>query len=99
MTRSSYRWDKTLQKIVEVGSDEDLKARAAAGPFVMPDIKEFVSPIDGSVISSRSTLRRHEVSYGVRQCGDLKPGDNVRAAKAEHAANLAAARGADFKWI
>lgn len=99
MTRSRYRYDKTLDKIVEIGSDEDRQARAAAGPYVIPDIKEFVSPIDGSVISSRSTLRRHETSYGVRQCGDLRPGENVARAKAEHAENLSAARGADFKWM
>ena len=37
---------------------------------VIPDINEFVSPIDGSVISSRSTLRYHEKKYQVRQCGN-----------------------------
>lgn len=99
MTRSRYRYDKTLGKVVEIGSDEDMAARAASGPFVMPDIKPFISPIDGTEISSRSHLRRHEVSYGVRQCGDFKPGEQVARVKAEHAANIAAARGGDFKWL
>lgn len=41
-------------------------------PMVMNDISEFQSPIDFSLISSRSALREHERKYGVRQCGDLK---------------------------
>lgn len=42
------------------------------GPTFVPDIKEFVSPIDGTVIGSRSALREHEKRHGVRQCGELK---------------------------
>ncbi len=41
-------------------------------PTVMPDIAEFVSPVDYSLISSRSQLRAHERRHGVRQCGELK---------------------------
>ncbi len=45
-----------------------------SGPFFMKDIAEFVSPIDYSVISSRSQLREHEQRHQVRQVGsDLKP--------------------------
>jgi hypothetical protein len=43
-----------------------------AAPLVMNDISEFQSPIDFSLISSRSALREHERKYGVRQCGELK---------------------------
>ena len=39
---------------------------------VLPDIAEFQSPIDGSLITSRSQLREHERKFGVRQCGELK---------------------------
>ena len=38
---------------------------------VMMDIDEFRSPIDGSMIGSRSQLRAHEQRHGVRQCGEL----------------------------
>ena len=37
---------------------------------VMGDIQEFVSPIDKSVISSRSQVREHERKHNVRQCGN-----------------------------
>lgn len=40
--------------------------------YFMPDIAEFVSPIDGKAIGSRSALRDHERKHGVRQCGELK---------------------------
>jgi hypothetical protein len=37
---------------------------------VMSDIEEFVSPVDKSVISSRSGLRNHERRHGIRQIGN-----------------------------
>jgi len=37
---------------------------------VMGDIQPFRSPIDGTVITSRSQLREHEQRHGVRQCGN-----------------------------
>jgi hypothetical protein len=47
---------------------------AAGGPMVLPDISEaggeFVSPIDGSLISSRSHLRAHNQRHGVDQIGN-----------------------------
>lgn len=51
------------------------KAKGPSGPFFMSDISSFVSPLDYSVISSRSTLREHERKHGVRQVGDMKPKD------------------------
>lgn len=47
-----------------------------SGPMFMQDISLFVSPIDGSLISSRSTLREHEKRYQVKQVGtDLRASD------------------------
>ena len=37
---------------------------------VMADIEEFVSPIDKTVIGSRSKLREYERQHGVRQIGN-----------------------------
>lgn len=37
---------------------------------VMSDIEPFQSPIDGTVITSRSQLREHEQRHGVRQVGN-----------------------------
>lgn len=50
---------------------EKSKAPPQSGVFhAMRDIAEFRSPIDGSVISSRSHLREHERQHGVRQIGN-----------------------------
>lgn len=38
---------------------------------VVPDIAEFRSPIDGSMIGSRPQLAEHEKRHGVKQCGEL----------------------------
>jgi hypothetical protein len=37
---------------------------------IVSDIEPFKSPIDGSLISSRSTLREHENKHNVRQIGN-----------------------------
>lgn len=44
----------------------------ANASFFLPDIKEFVSPINGETITSRPQLREHEKRHQVRQCGELK---------------------------
>lgn len=42
---------------------------------VLSDVEPFVSPIDRTVISSRSQIREHERVHGVRQVGnDFCPG-------------------------
>lgn len=43
---------------------------ASAVFHLMDDIRAFRSPIDGSVIASRSHLREHERRHGVRQSGN-----------------------------
>jgi len=41
--------------------------------YFVPDLKSFISPLDGREISSRSQLREHELKHNVRQVGnDLK---------------------------
>jgi hypothetical protein len=37
----------------------------------MPDIQPFVSPVDGSVISSRSAWREHDKRHGVTNASDF----------------------------
>ena len=49
---------------------------------VMSDIEEFVSPVDKSVIGSRSGLRNHERRHGIRQIGnDWSGGERTNSAK------------------
>lgn len=37
---------------------------------IIKDIEPFKSPIDGSIISSRSQIRDHEKKHGVKQVGN-----------------------------
>lgn len=56
------------------GSRGDRSKRGdVAAPLVMPDIAPFIAPggPTPTPISSRSELRAHERSYGIRQCGEL----------------------------
>lgn len=63
-------WSKPIQRAPK---EPRRVARSPLGaPVVMGDIAEFQSPIDYSLISSRSALREHEQKHGVRQCGELK---------------------------
>jgi len=41
---------------------------------IMPDKLEYVSPIDGTHVTSRSTHREHMQRHGVREAGDIKIG-------------------------
>jgi hypothetical protein len=39
-------------------------------PNVISDVEPFVSPVDKTVITSRSQIREHEKKHGVRQIGN-----------------------------
>jgi hypothetical protein len=70
MTRTTYVYDKELQKVVpsqEYYARIALKERGTA-PVVVGDIAEFRTT-DGVTISSRSHLRAYEQERGVKQVG------------------------------
>lgn len=48
-----------------------MEARTEHQHMIMPDIEAFVSPIDGSVVGSRSRLREHERRHGVTNASDF----------------------------
>ena len=49
---------------------------------VMSDIEEFISPVDKTLIGSRSGLRNHERRHGIRQIGnDWSGGERTNSAK------------------
>ena len=57
-------------------------ARRGKSLQVMSDIEEFVSPVDKTLISSRSGLRNHERRHGIRQIGnDWAGGERTNSAK------------------
>ena len=54
-----------------IGRSGPLKVRKSkSGPAVIADVEPFVSPIDGTVLTSRSAIREHEKKYNARQCGN-----------------------------
>jgi hypothetical protein len=90
-----------------VMSEEDMAKRYIQnGPTVIPDIsgayKEggILSPIDGSFITSREQLRRHNITHNVRSGGDFKPGDLIRKEQRRVEINrqLAQRGKVDFAW-
>ena len=55
------------------------------GLQLIPDIAEaFVSPVDGSVISSRSNLREHNVRNGVADVGNDPAFKNPKRPSSPH---------------
>lgn len=76
------------------------RAEGIATPFFMPDIKPFVqvSTREPSVISSREQLRRFERSTGLRQAGDIKPGEIANEHNAKHADLARKSKGVEHGW-
>lgn len=68
-------------------------------PKVMSDITPFVSPIDGTEISSRSNLKAHERRYRVKQAGDFKEGELVAKENKRVADSLREAEMETAKWL
>lgn len=94
------RWNEKTKKWVKPRKKKsDNKFDFSRGFTVMPDITEFQSPIDGSMISSRSQLRAHERRHNVRQAGDFKPGELIKRENERVAKTREQAQGASFKWM
>jgi len=71
MTRSSWVFDKEQGKLVP---KHEFHAREAekAGYVVLPDLPDFVSPIDGKRYSGRAGLREHCKIHNVVPNADLQ---------------------------
>jgi len=57
--KRSWRQDSETGKLVEITVER------SSGVFIRGDIQPYVSPIDGSVIGSRSAERQHNARHGV----------------------------------
>ena len=68
-------------------------------PVLMTDIKPFVSPIDDTLISSRSQLRAHERKHNVRQAGDFKKGELIEKENKRIAETRRLAKEVNTKWM
>jgi len=60
MSRRTFRYDRATDSFVEVIREPETDA-----PAVQGDIEPFVSPIDRSIVASRSQLRDHMGEHGV----------------------------------
>jgi hypothetical protein len=52
----------------EYGGDE--MDCTSGGPFILPDKAPYISPMDGTEITSRSHHREHMRKHNVIECGD-----------------------------
>lgn len=88
---SRYRYDAKTDRIVYLDEktgkwkpERKKKGKdIVCAPMVMSDIAPFVSRATEKAveITSRSQLRRYERSNGIKQCGDLKPGEVIATEK------------------
>ena len=76
--RRSYRYDPTVDKMVEYTNSWSRKQESA---YVQPDIQPFLSPIDGTIISSRGGLRRHMQKHDVVMTDDYRESRESRRAE------------------
>jgi len=81
-------WDEASQSVLEADEYWRRKSEKGSAPTVMPDIKAFISPLDGKEVGSRSALREHEKKHNVVQIGnDLKQRDYDVAQKRQNPLN------------
>jgi hypothetical protein len=77
---------------------QPFKRSDLASPTVMADITPFVSPVTKEVISSRTTLARHNRTNGVRQCGEIDGKAWTDHLTAEHKKRNQPIKGVSFEW-
>lgn len=84
--RRRFRYNEETKQMEEMGDVTQFRDAA----LVMGDIEPFVSPVDGTVISSRSHLREHMRQHGLAHVSDFDaPGgywDKKRQARADYLA-------------
>jgi len=93
---SSYQ--RQMEKIKDRAASRPSMRADFGAPVVMSDIVSFVSPIDGTEISSRSKLKAHEQRHGVKQCGDFKKGEIIAKEDKRIADSLRGAEMETVKW-
>lgn len=65
------RWVQINGELVEVGTDFVAEPRVGV-PHVIPDLPDFVSPIDGKVYSGKKGMREHCQIHNVVPTSELK---------------------------
>jgi len=88
MTRKSWVWCENRKTLIP--KEEFYDAPLEKGPLVCGDIQEFVSTVDGSIITGRAALREHNKRNGVTYAEDFK---DQWAKQAQERADYLAGRG------
>src|SRR5262245_24432498 len=70
MPRRSFRYDPVSKSMVEIQKTSS----AFDAPDVVGDIEPFVSPVDGTIIKSRSHLRDYMGEKGLVHYDEVKDG-------------------------
>ena len=75
MTSKAYRdgYDLIDWKPLKSTASRETREQRAAGPYFIPDIAPYRSPIDGSVVGGRRQHRDHMRAHGVIEVGNEKP--------------------------
>jgi hypothetical protein len=71
MARRRFVQCRHTGKLIEVSKDY-VQPREQHGVHILPDIEAFKSPVDGTVVSSRSKLREHNRRNNVVQTKELE---------------------------
>ncbi len=70
-----YKLDKELGEFIPIAEwDEKFGKEIRRSAMIMKDIESFISPIDGTVISSRPKLEAHNKKHGVTNIKDYAVG-------------------------
>lgn len=74
MTRRSWVYidGVAYERGTEPISGHSSNGAGSAGPTILPDLPDFVSPIDGKLYSGRTGLRDHCARHDVVPTADLK---------------------------
>ena len=68
MSRKTYVYDPVSGEMVE----KQYFRPENSAPMIMPDIPDFVSPVDGTLVHGRRSLREHNKEHNVTNVADFK---------------------------
>jgi hypothetical protein len=69
MTRRSY---VQIDGVLYERGTEPRRETRVAGPTIIPDSPDFVSPIDHTIVRGKAGIREHCARHGVVQTAELK---------------------------
>lgn len=68
--RRRFVWDPEIGELVEITASQSPTTEPLH--YVQPDIKEYISPVTGQLIGTRSQHREHMHKHGIAPLDDFK---------------------------